>query len=70
MLGGKHGDFTVADAEALKIKISGQLDSLERGLTWLKDGTLSAGSTSRDAEMISHYERIIAALKAQLTELG
>jgi hypothetical protein len=67
----------VTDAQALRLKIQGQIDCLEKGLGWLKDGTLRApevstsdSATSRNIEMMAHYERILAALKAMLAELG
>jgi hypothetical protein len=63
------------DAEAAKIRIQAQIETLEKGLSWLKDGTLSppeinvSGTNAQRAiELIGHYERSIAALKAMLAE--
>jgi hypothetical protein len=66
----------VVDAETLRMKLRGQLETIEKGLAWLKDGTLSAAGavtgskTGREVELISHYERVITTLKAMLSELG
>ena len=62
------------DWEALRLKIRAQIESLEKGLGWLKDGTLGAAvfpdNGKRGAELIGCYERSIAMLKAMLAELG
>jgi hypothetical protein len=66
----------MTDATTLGAKIQDQIDSLERGLGWLRDGTISTSEvsltgshTSRDAEMIEHYERILLTLRETLAKL-
>jgi hypothetical protein len=64
-----QGDAVVVGAETLRMKLRGQLETIEKGLAWLKDGTLSAAGavtgskTGREVELIARYERVITTLK-------
>ena len=65
----------MVDQETVKLKIGAQIESLEKGLGWLKEGMLrndkpgQTGNEKRGVEMIGQYERLLAALRAILTEL-
>ena len=66
----------MTETTTLREKIQDQIDSLEKGLRWLKEGTISTSEaslpgshTSRDAEIIEHYERILVALRKMLAVL-
>jgi hypothetical protein len=65
----------MTETTTLREKIQDQIDSIEKGLRWLKEGTISTSESSltgshssRDAEMIEHYERILVALRKMLAE--
>jgi hypothetical protein len=65
----------MTETTTLREKIQDQIDSMEKGLRWLKEGTISTSEasltgshSSRDAEMIEHYERILVAFRKMLAE--
>jgi hypothetical protein len=65
----------MVDSEAVTLKIRNQIESLERGLAGLKDGSLRTERSrqlheeKRAAEMIGQCERLLTAWRAMLSEL-